>query len=115
MRNYIFIFQDIKQNELKRKEVQAKNMKQAKELAKQVLANSMLNDLHTIKVRPSTKILKVTFVNYYSRLQSVCVVGTYNQNKAIKAVRDDQAPMQFIYKKCELVGESELGYIDIYL
>ena len=115
MRNYIFIFQDNQQNELKRKEVQAKNMKQAKELAKQVLANSMLNDLYKIKVRPSTKILKVTFENYYSRLQSVYVAGTYNQNKAINAVKKDQSPMQFVYKKCELVGESESVHIDINL
>lgn len=115
MRNYIFIFQDNQQNELLRKEATARNLKEAKELARKMFANSLLNDLHKIKVRPSTKILKVTFENYYSRLQSVYVAGTYNQNKAINAVKEDQSPMQFVYKKCELVGESESVHIDINL
>jgi hypothetical protein len=113
MRNYIFIFQDNQQNELKRTEATAKNMKQAKELAKKVLANSMINDLHKIEVKPSTKILKITFENYYSNLQSVYVVGTYNQSKAIKAVREDQAPRQFKYISCEVIGENELSDFDL--
>lgn len=113
MRNYIFIFQDNQQNELKRTEATARNLKEAKELAREMFANSLLNDLHKIKVRPSTKILKVTFENYYSRKQSLYVGGTYNQNKAIKVVRDDQAPRQFNYISCEIIGENELSYFDL--
>lgn len=38
-------------DKLESAEITAKNLKEAKEIAKKVLANSMLNDLHKIEVK----------------------------------------------------------------
>ena len=111
MKAYKLIFLTKEGAELQTKEVTAKNKKEAIKIAKQVFANSMLNDLHKIEVKPSQKLLKVTFENYYSRVQSIYTLGTVNQNKAIAAIKKDQYPRQFKYISCELVMESELtGY-----
>lgn len=108
MKAYKLIFLTKQGTKLQTKEIEAKNLKEAKEIAKKVLANSMLNDLHKIEIRPQEKLLRVTFENYYSKTQSVYTQGTYNKNKAIKAVKEDQAPRQFKYISCEVMHESEL-------
>ena len=51
MKTYKLIFLTKQGAELQTKEVTARNLKEAKELAKKVLANSMLNDLHKIEVK----------------------------------------------------------------
>ena len=51
MKTYKLIFLTKKGAELQTKETIAKNLKEAKEIAKKVLANSMLNDLHKIEVK----------------------------------------------------------------
>lgn len=51
MRKYQFIYLTKQGLELQRKEFEANNLKVAKEYAKKVLANSMLNDLHKIEVK----------------------------------------------------------------
>lgn len=51
MRKYILIFLDRQGEELQRKEVEAKNLKEAKFHAKKIFSNSMLNDLHKIEVK----------------------------------------------------------------
>ena len=73
----------------------------------------MINNLHKIEVKPQEKLLRVTFENYYCRNQSVYTQGTYNQNKAIKTVKKDQAPRQFKCISCEVVKESELTDFDL--
>ena len=113
MKTYNLIFLTKKGAELQTKEVTAKNLKEAKEIAKKVLANSMINDLHKIEVRPQEKLLRVTFENYYFKIQSVYTKGTHNQNKAIKAVKTDQASRQFKYISCEVIKESELTDFDL--
>ena len=113
MKTYKLIFLTKEGAELQTKETTAKNLKEAKEIAKKVLANSMLNDLHKIEVKPQEKLLRVTFENYYCKTQSVYTKGTHNQNKAIKAVKTDQSPRQFKYISCEVVKESELKNLDL--
>lgn len=51
MKTYTFIFEDKNQNELKREEWECNNIQETINLAKTKKANSMLNDLHKIKVR----------------------------------------------------------------
>ena len=50
MKTYKLIYLTKEGDELRTEEVTAKNKKEAKELAKKVLANSMINDLHKIEV-----------------------------------------------------------------
>jgi hypothetical protein len=50
IKRYIFSFQDKQSNVLKTEDRFFLNMKEAKEHAKQLQSNSMLNDLHKIKV-----------------------------------------------------------------
>ena len=51
MKAYKLIFLTKEGAELQTKEITAKNKKEATKIAKQVLANSMINDLHTIEVK----------------------------------------------------------------
>lgn len=51
MKAYKLIFLTKKGAELQTKEITAKNKKEATKIAKKVLANSMLNDLHKIDVK----------------------------------------------------------------
>ena len=51
MKTYKLIFLTKQGAELQTKETTAKNLKEAKEIAKKVLANSMINDLHKIEVK----------------------------------------------------------------
>ena len=50
MKTYILIFLDKQNNELLRKLTTAENIKEARKRAKNILALSMINDLHKIKV-----------------------------------------------------------------
>ena len=50
MKTYNLIFLTKEGAELQTKETTAKNKKEAIKIAKEVLANSMINDLHKIKV-----------------------------------------------------------------
>ena len=113
MKTYKLIFLTKEGAELQTKEIEANNLKEAKEIAKKVFANSMINDLHKIEVRHQEKLLRVTFENYSCKTQSVYTKGTHNQNKAIKAVKEDQAPRQFKYISCEVIKESELTDLDL--
>ena len=108
MKAYKLIYLTKEGTKLQTKEIEAKNLKEATKIAKKVLANSLINDLHKIEVKPQEKLLRVTFENYYCKTQSVYTQGTYNQNKAIAAVKKDQAPRQFKYISCEVMHESEL-------
>ncbi len=51
MKTYKLIFLTKQGAELQTKEVTAKNKKEAIKIAKEVFANSMLNDLHKIEVK----------------------------------------------------------------
>lgn len=51
MRTFRFTFEDKKGNELDVKFIECLNKKEAIEIARNLQANSMLNDLHTIKTR----------------------------------------------------------------
>ncbi len=51
MKTYILIYEDRKGNELQTEKIEETNIKQARILAAKKLANSMINDLHRIKVR----------------------------------------------------------------
>ena len=113
MKTYKLIFLTKEGVELQSKEIEANNLKEAKQVANNLKANSMINDLHKIEVRPQEKLLRVTFENYYCKTQSVYTQGTHNQNKAIKAVKTDQAQRQFKYISCEVVNESELKNLDL--
>lgn len=113
MKTYKLIFLTKEDAELQTKEIEANNLKEAKQVANNLKANSMINDLHKIDVRPQEKLLRVTFENYYCKTQSVYTKGTHNQNKAIAAVKKDQAPRQFKYISCEVVKESEIKNLDI--
>ena len=108
MINYKLIYLTKEGDELKSAEITAKNKKEAKELAKKVLANSMLNDLHKIAVLTQEKLLKVTFETDYCRIQSMYTKGTYNQKKAIKVVKEEQEPNKFKFIDCKVMHESEL-------
>lgn len=50
MKNYTLIFEDKKGNELTTNVIEAKNKKEAKIIANKLIANSILNDLHKIKI-----------------------------------------------------------------
>jgi hypothetical protein len=50
IKRYIFSFQDKQSNVLKTEDRFFSNIKEAREHAKQLQSNSMLNDLHKIKV-----------------------------------------------------------------
>lgn len=52
MKNYDLIFEDKKGNELTRKSITAINIKEARVTRDKELANSLINDLHKIKVKP---------------------------------------------------------------
>jgi len=49
--NYNLIFEDIDGNELERKKIEVKNLKEAKKIVSLYKANSMLNDLYKIVIR----------------------------------------------------------------
>jgi hypothetical protein len=49
-KTYRFVFEDRSGNELQIKETSCKSLKEAKELAKNLKANSTINDLHKIIV-----------------------------------------------------------------
>jgi len=51
MKTYILEYQDKQGNELKRDELDALNIKEARKVRDLRLANSMINDLYKIKVR----------------------------------------------------------------
>jgi len=51
MKNYKLIFEDKKGNELTSKNIEAKNKIEAKKIADNLKANSMLNDLHKIVIK----------------------------------------------------------------
>ena len=50
MKKYVFIYKDKKGNELQRKEAEFFNIKEARAYANDLLANSLINDLHKISV-----------------------------------------------------------------
>jgi len=50
MKNYTLIFEDIQGNELKRQGITAFNKKEAKQIASDIRAESMINGLHKIVV-----------------------------------------------------------------
>lgn len=108
MKTYKLIYLTKQGDELRTEEVTAKNLKDAKEIAKKVLANSMLNDLHKIEVRPQEKLLRITFETDFCRIQSMYTKGTYNQKKAIKVAKEEQEPNKFKYISCEVMHESEI-------
>jgi hypothetical protein len=51
MKTYKFIYEDQKGNELKSELLQFRNIKEAKKVSYIVYANSLLNDLHKIRVK----------------------------------------------------------------
>ena len=51
MKTYILIYLDKQGNELDRKEYDFYNIKEARDHAAKLLANSMINDLHKIVVK----------------------------------------------------------------
>jgi hypothetical protein len=51
MKNYILIFEDRQGNELKREEITAFNITEARQQRDKAVANSMINDLYKIKVK----------------------------------------------------------------
>lgn len=114
MKTYKLIFLTKEGAELQTKETTARNLKEAKELAKKVLANSMINDLHKIEVKTQEKLLRVTFETDYCKIQTMYTKGTYNQKKAIKVVKEEQEPNKFKFISCKVMHESELtNYINI--
>ena len=51
MKTYKLIYLTKQGAELQTKEIEAKNLKEAKQVAKNLKANSMINDLHKIRVK----------------------------------------------------------------
>ena len=51
MKAYKLIFLTKEGAELQSKEIEAKNLKEAKQVANNIKANSMINDLHKIEVK----------------------------------------------------------------
>ena len=49
---YVFIFEDRDGNDLTKKEAQCSSLKEAKDIARAYKANSSLNDLYKIVVKP---------------------------------------------------------------
>ena len=47
---YLFIYEDQLKNDLKKETRSYSNLKTAKDVAREIKANSMLNDLHKIRV-----------------------------------------------------------------
>ena len=108
MKNYKLIYLTKEGDELESAEITAKNLKEAKELAKKVLANSMLNDLHKIDVRPQEKLLRITFETDFCKIRSIYTKGTYNKTKAIKVAKEEQESNKFKFIDCKVMHESEL-------
>jgi hypothetical protein len=50
MNDYLFIYEDQLKNDLKKETRSYRNLKTAKYMAKEIQSNSMLNDLHKIRV-----------------------------------------------------------------
>ena len=108
MRAYKLICLTKEGDELRSDEVTAQNKKDATKIAEKVLANSPLNDLHKIEVRPQEKLLRITFETDFCKIKSIYTKGTYNKNKAIKVAKEEQEPNKFKYIDCNVVHESEL-------
>lgn len=108
MRAYKLTYLAKEGTELRTDEVTAKNLKEAKELAKKVLANTRINDLHKIEVTTQKKLLRITFETDSCKIKSLYTKGTYNQNKAIKVARKEQEPNKFKYIDCKVMHESEI-------
>jgi len=49
-KKYMFIYYDKQKNELHKETYEFDNIKEARQIAKDIYFNSMLNDLHKIKV-----------------------------------------------------------------
>ena len=58
------------------------------------------------------KAVMVTFENYYFRLQNQLVIGTINENRAIKAVKRDQIGRKCDIKKCVVLKNVNASDID---
>ena len=52
MKTYRFTFEDKSGNDLKSEQVEAKNMLHARRIANEVKANTKINDLHNIRIKP---------------------------------------------------------------
>jgi hypothetical protein len=50
-KQYVFIYEDKQGNELTRETIEADNIQEARKYAKNICFNSMLNDLHKIRVK----------------------------------------------------------------
>jgi hypothetical protein len=50
-RQYVFIYEDKQGNELTRETIEADNIQEARKYAKDICFNSMLNDLHKVRVK----------------------------------------------------------------
>jgi hypothetical protein len=51
IKQYVFIYEDKQGNELTREVIEADNIQEARKYAKDICFNSMLNDLHKVRVK----------------------------------------------------------------
>ena len=58
------------------------------------------------------KAVMVTFENYYSKMQKQLVIGTIDEKKAIKAVKEDQCNRKCDVKKCVVLKNVKTNEID---
>ena len=108
MKSYNLIYLDRKSNELRRESIEANNLKEAKKIAQNRKANSMLKDLHKIEVTKAITAIIVCFDNKNFHHTNLLVLGTTSISRAIKAAKEFTLPDRFEYISSILLHEEDL-------
>ena len=107
LKEYNIIYLDNKDNELQRKVMSFHTKKEAMLYAKEMLATSLLSGLKKIKVSTREIGVLINFENRNFNNDTILIIGTYNEDKAIKAAKQYILPNRFKYISCSIIGETE--------
>ena len=113
MKAYNLIYLDNKSNELRKESIEANNLKEAKKIAQNRKANSMLKDLHKIEVTKAIAAILVCFDNRNFHHSNLVVLGTTSINRAIKAAKEFTLPDRFEYISSILLHDEDLLHKDL--
>lgn len=109
LKEYNITYLDSKGNELQRKVMSFYTKKEAMLYAKEVLDTSLISGLKKIKVLTREIGVLINFENRNFNNDIILVIGTYNEDRAIKAARKYILPDRFKYISCYIIGESEFN------